>query len=296
MEEYQKTGAPRKGADRRHPSAATVVTLLLFTYLAGAFLSPLTVGIGVPPLLWQCVYAGLPILLFFPLYGKRPPLLAAPTRGGWRRVAPLFPLFVLSMAAVAALTSLLLSALELPITGGAPSYTSFAYDLLTSCLLPAAFEEGLFRLAVLSLLLRERRAPVALFVTAILFSFLHCSLYQFPYALVGGLFLGLVALLGGSVVYAAVFHFAANLFTVTLSYLPLWLPSDLSFDGAGYLTLAVYAALFVWAVLAVLSLYRSRQSLAPYLSRLDRTAGEALRAFLSPLALFAAVCTLLAVI
>ena len=183
---------------------------LFFLHLALAFASRAAGGA------FGGVLAGasylLPLCLFF-LFSREkcPPLLAPPTRAGWRRVWPLFPFFLLAVLGAAEITSALTGE-----TAGAAADGPFFYAVLAHALLPAFLEEGLFRLALLSLFLRRARGRVAVPLVALLFALSHPAFAQMPYAFVGGLFLGFAALSGGSVFYAFAFHFGNNLLSLCL--------------------------------------------------------------------------------
>ncbi len=221
----------------------------------------------------------LPIALFVLLSRRMGfALPQPPTAAGARRVLPLLPLFLASTAFLSTATAAVMRALDLPISGGAAEGNGIFLDLLTDCALPALLEEGLVRFAGLSLLfLWDKRQ--AGWVSALVFALLHASVYQIPYAFVGGLFLALATVVGGSPVYAVLFHFLNNLISLLLQYLALWLPAY-----ATTITLSFWFVAFAAAAWGLIALWRrgvfrrEREERAP-------TDWRAL--FLSPLTLWA---------
>ena len=234
------------------PSAAA---FLLFIQVFVSLLSG-TVGGGVGRILFMLSYL-IPMVLFAFLAQKQGvPCAVRPTRVGFLRVLPLLPVFLVAVILTATATSAFLDLLGKDAVGGAAEGAGFFPDLLTDCVFPAVLEEGLMRLAVLSLLLlwSDRHA---VWVSALLFALLHASLYQLPYAFVGGVFLGLATVWGGSPVFAILFHFVSNLLSLLMQYAVIWFG-----ERTGTLiTLSLSLVLFLlaaWGALVLLK--RERKS------------------------------------
>ncbi len=152
-----------------------------------------------------------------------------------RRLPPgeMLPLagIVLGSSAIGSTVSLILCALLslVRLSPSAPqlsvpdSLASFLLLVLTAAVLPALFEELLFRGVVLQSL-RRFGDLFALSVTSILFSLLHRNLVQIPNALITGTVLGYIVLRTGSLQAAIFCHFINNLLPILLqtfgSYLP----------------------------------------------------------------------------
>ena len=81
---------------------------------------------------------------------------------------------------------------------------------LLLAVLPAVFEELAFRGFILSGLLRRHPPAGAVLISAILFGAVHLNPYQFPYAVVLGVVLGMLALASRSIVPGMLFHLANN--------------------------------------------------------------------------------------
>ena len=118
-------------------------------------------------------------------------------------VAPTLALVFL----ISFITSLLLSLIKEPVATELTD--SVALDLLIYALLPAFLEEMLFRYATLPLLVSYSKRW-AVIITALLFSFSHCSLYQIPYAFAAGLIFATLDLMLGSVWPSFILHFVNN--------------------------------------------------------------------------------------
>lgn len=188
----------------------------LFSRLAGlAAGSPLDfLRFLLPPLAYV-----LP-LVFFCLQGERPLLLCTPKRDSVPRALPLLPLFLGAVMLCAYGTALAMDALGLSVSGGGVAGQGFFPDLILNCLLPAALEELFFRGLILSLLCQKMAGRGAIWLSAVIFALAHGSLYQLPYAFVGGVFLSLAAVVGGSVFVPFLFHFLNNFLSLVLQYTP----------------------------------------------------------------------------
>lgn len=265
--------------------APAAASLLLF---AQVFLSLLagTVGSGIGRILYMLSYL-IPIVLFtFLAVRVGIPYTVTPTRVGFLRILPLLPIFLVAVILTSTATSAVMSFFEVDAVGGAAEGAGFFSDLFTDCVFPAILEEGLMRFAVLSLLLlwSDRHA---VWVSALLFALLHASLYQLPYAFVGGLFLGLAAVWGGSPVWAILFHFASNLLSLLLQYALVWFGKD----TGTVVTLAVCFVLFLLAALGVICLLRRARP-----EKRERTTTDFHSLLLSPLPLWALMMILLTVL
>ena len=107
------------------------------------------------------------------------------------------------------------------------------------------------RFAILSLLLMWD-GQHAVWVSAILFSLQHASLYQAPYAFVGGFFLALAVVWGETPIFAFVFHFLNNLLSLFLQYCAIWWGEDVGL----WISLGVWFVLFAAGAIGFLTLWR----------------------------------------
>ena len=210
---------------------------------------PLLAGLASPFL--SCLSPFL--LYFYFLRGEARRFFALPTARGGREALPLFPFLLAAVVASAYASHALMGAFGLPVVGGGVRGEGFFSDLLTNALFPAFFEELFFRGAVLSILYRWQ-GKSAVWVSAILFAFAHGSLYQLPYAFVGGVFLALATVVSGSWVWAFVFHFGNNLFSLSLQY------AEGLGEGAWILAVVLYALVALGAVAAAVYLLCDRSA------------------------------------
>jgi membrane protease YdiL (CAAX protease family) len=238
------------------PEMAALVLLLLEW---GLSLLSLFVN-GLPGQVLHYASYLVPIALFLCLFTKREEILAhRPTPAGFLRVLPFLPIFLAAVLLVSTVTGHLMTALGMPTTGGSAGEGDFFALLLSHALLPALLEEGLMRLCILTLLTR-RSSSWAIPQSALLFALLHASLYQLPYAFVGGILLALVTVYGGSVLYAVLFHLFNNLLSLCMQRLPrlIGVTAGLYVNLAGSLIIFLLAA---WGILVLLK--RKRESTKP---------------------------------
>lgn len=97
-------------------------------------------------------------------------------------------------------------------------------DLILHALLPAIFEEALFRYLPLRIL-KGSSGLCAVAVSAVFFACVHTSFFSIPYALVAGAIFMLVDILADSVIPSLVLHFLNN----TLSIIWIYFESDATF-------------------------------------------------------------------
>lgn len=115
------------------------------------------------------------------------------------------------------------------------SFKYFMIGVLIYCLLPAIGEELIFRGIILRGLSSRFTGFVSILISSVLFCLVHGSLQQTFYQLLMGVILGILAYVGGSIVYSVILHFLNNLLVLLFS----------CFDIVGYLTEeAIYYNIF----------------------------------------------------
>ena len=97
----------------------------------------------------------------------------------------------------------------------ASSVANLVYILIAIAIIPAITEEFIFR----GIVLAEYRAmgttpTVAVMISAALFGMLHFNMYQFPVYFFGGIVLGYVTVISGSVFCAMIVHLLNNVFSL----------------------------------------------------------------------------------
>ena len=86
-------------------------------------------------------------------------------------------------------------------------------DVVEHALVPALLEEALFRYVPIALLASCSRRE-CVFVSALLFSLVHCNLFQIPYAFFAGILLAAMDIAFGSILPSLVVHFLNNSLSV----------------------------------------------------------------------------------
>ena len=153
-----------------------------------------------------------------------------------------FPSIVIIMLA-ALLVSFILThlGLENPVT----VYPTLAENVLHHALLPAVLEEALFRYLPLRLLARYSKRRAVL-LSSLLFAFIHCNLFQIPYAYLAGILLSSLCLAYGSILPSLILHLINNTVSVLLIY----------YDADGI----VYALTSALAVISLIFVFTNRQA------------------------------------
>ena len=128
-----------------------------------------------------------------------------------KRAAALTPLVfpvVLVIFTVSAITSMILSRFGVPSPEIAQK--GIIEMIFVHALVPAVFEEALFRYIPMKLLLPYSKRWCVVY-SALCFSLIHCSFYQMPYAFVAGILLMSINIALGSVWPSLIIHFLNNL-------------------------------------------------------------------------------------
>lgn len=138
---------------------------------------------------------------------------------------------------------------------------SLAEELFEIALIPAVFEEMLFRGFFYAGFKRARGTRCAILLTAVLFGLFHMNLQQIAYAVALGLFIAVIRELTGSMWPGMLFHFVNNGLSVIVSSQPedsflLRLPIErVTFTEPGGVPVYDYVMLVICTALAVLILY-----------------------------------------
>jgi membrane protease YdiL (CAAX protease family) len=100
------------------------------------------------------------------------------------------------------------------------SLSKYILSLVLIGILPAIFEELLFRGVIQNVLTKWFKGPwAAILITALIFSIIHMSFYGFFVRFALGIILGLVFYYSGSLWLAIIFHFLYNGLQVTALYI-----------------------------------------------------------------------------
>lgn len=108
----------------------------------------------------------------------------------------------------------------------------FVLNALLLAVMPAIFEELIFRGVVLQGLRRNFSDWLAILISAVMFTLMHGSLQQFVYPLALGLILGWIVVRGGSLLLSMIVHFTSNFVVVLLDYLQNVLSFDMNLPSS----------------------------------------------------------------
>ena len=139
------------------------------------------------------------------------PLKLLPNVKSFSYALPLIAPFIAIVFVISFLTSLLLNSLgfsDMTDVSG-----NILYVITKHALLPAIFEEAVFRFIPIMLLLPYSKKN-ALVISSLLFAAVHCNLFQIPYALAASFLLSLIAISTGSIAPCIVIHFLNNIASI----------------------------------------------------------------------------------
>lgn len=160
---------------------------------------------------------------------------------------PIIVPFICTVFLISFLTSLILTKL------GFSETTDVSGNLLgvivKHAVLPAFFEEALFRFIPLVLLIPYSKKN-ALAVSSVMFAAVHCSLFQIPYALIASFILSLTALATGSVFPCILIHFLNNVASIFF----------MRYSGVGYFNLIFFLSLGVVCAISIAVIIVKRNS------------------------------------
>lgn len=100
----------------------------------------------------------------------------------------------------------------------AKSCFQFIVQIITVCLIPAVFEEVLFR-RMIFLEIKQKSSIAAVLFSALFFSMAHIDFYNVPATLFIGCFLGITRVFGAPLILCITTHFFVNFSASVLNYL-----------------------------------------------------------------------------
>ena len=160
--------------------------------------------------------------------------------------------------------------------------TGIVNMLLVHALVPAVFEEALFRYIPMKLVLPYSRKWCVIY-SAICFALIHCSFVQMPYAFVAGILFMIVDVALGSVWPSVILHFVNNAVSV------VWM----KYCGTLTASLIFVSSLVILSLVSLIFILRKREEyLSDVRGAFDK--GEGFPATYAPFALVAVCCCLAA--
>ena len=116
--------------------------------------------------------------------------------------------------------------------------TDFIVSIFSMALLPAIFEELVFRGIVFSGL-KQKGKTFAILISALMFSLFHLSIHQTIYPFVMGIVFGCIMFKENNILYTIITHFVCNILSLIHSFFNLW------FISTHWLYIAVAILLFI---------------------------------------------------
>ena len=199
--------------------SAYIVLYLITSFALSAFSGAVY---NVLSLIFKVIRFGAPVLIYHKLTGYVPNTKSSGRFNG-RSVIEF--VFAFSFTATAVNVVGLLTEKTLSLFGIKMSQNAFSGDagefifmFLSSVLLAAVAEEMLFRGVVMDAL-EGFNLNARVLLSAVLFSLMHCSFVQMPYAFAAGAVISVFFVKTGSIIYAVALHFASNLLTYVFALL-----------------------------------------------------------------------------
>lgn len=159
------------------------------------------------------------------------------------------------------------------------NYVSLIINIVVFALLPAIFEEMVYRGYILRTL-RPYGDFFAVLVSSILFALMHGNILQIPFAFLVGLACGYLAVKTGHIWIAVILHFLNNFMSTLLSYAGLYLTTEQNQK----MILIVFSLIGMIGLVAIVILYAMgdpiirRQQSHPQQMASSRLAGSLLLA------------------
>ena len=183
------------------------------------------------------------------------------------------------------LLSYLTSLLIFTLTGKTNSVDlgdSYFLALITHALVPAIFEEALFRYVPMRLIAPYSNRG-AIFVSAFFFALVHHDLFSIPYAFFGGVVFMAINLATESVIPSVVIHFINNALSISMMFAPI-----------EHIIILLYLWVILLTVWSVIAICRKKDDYEIALLMISDK-GEGVR-FTGGMLLFAAMTLTIAVI
>lgn len=182
-----------------------------------------------------------------------------------RLVMVFLPVMVFSAVGINYLSAFLQSLMGIEFTGGASSLEIKGWDgtllgVLAVAVVPAIIEEAAVRGVVMQPL-RRYGDKFAIILSAIFFACMHGNMVQIPYTVIGGLIMGYLAVVTGSLWPSIVLHFINNLYSLII----LSAGDNLGSVATTVVTAIMFIGFAISGIVGVVKLAKEK----PQLIRLD---------------------------
>lgn len=178
-----------------------------------------------------------------------------PSKEGILLTIPIIAPSILAVMGISYVTALLLS-LAGKEQSAFPSGDFWGLFLLYA-LIPAVLEELVFRYVPMTLIAPHSKKSATV-ISALLFAFVHCDLFEIPYALFAGFLYAILDIALGSVLPSMLLHLLNNTFAI------LWQTHIIPSNASG-LALAILGGLGILSAVAIIFLRKSYQRKIGYI-------------------------------
>lgn len=230
------------------------------------------------------IIPGFLAVLYFKSAGNeeiKPTLLKLlPDRKTILSTLPLVAPFIGIVFLVSFLTSLLLNAFGFSDTTDVSG--NIVSVVIRHAVIPAFLEEALFRFIPIMLLVSYSKKN-ALVIPSLMFAFVHCNLFQIPYALIAGFILSFIAIGTGSIFPCILIHFVNNVASIVF----------MRYAGVGNFNLIFFSVLALLIAVSIAVIILQRRKYKEFITEIkaDKSNVE----FTSPVLLFTAMTLVMGV-
>lgn len=151
---------------------------------------------------------------------------------------------------------------DIPYTLTTPNYL---ISIVSLCVLPAVFEELLFRALIHQGFSRNGKW-VSIIMSSVMFSIFHMSIYQTVYPLLFGLLLGGIMYKENNILYTILAHFTNNFLSVLFTYLDI----SFVFNHWSYILLAIILCI-VWLTAVIIFIAKTNTRERVKFNKIDYT-------------------------
>lgn len=148
-------------------------------------------------------------------------------------------------------------------SGGEVLTGNIIYLLSRYAFLPAVLEELLFRLVPLTLIAPHSKKS-AIILSSIMFSLVHCNLFEIPYALFAGFLYMLVDIMAGSVIPSIILHLVNNVIAI------LWQIYFVPYGISNYVLAIIIALAVISLFIVLLNIRRYKPYLKEIFDKRDK--------------------------
>ncbi len=241
-------------------------------------------------------YIGIPFALVYASLKKKQLTGVLPFGTPYNTEAAIYltmitaPVMIISSMIVNAISLIIQSALGLSFESGLedlsmPGVGGFFIGAISMAVVPAIIEEFAIRGVVMQPL-RRYGDGFAIVVSALVFSIMHGNMAQIPYTVLGGIYLGYLAIATGSIWPSIIVHFVNNMYSVVV----MSVDSNFGESASGVAAIMMIGALIVVGIIGAIKFFSMN-----YKTKLEKGV-ENLKTAEKGLAVFANVPMIIAIV